>query len=165
MPNLRFARRKIESFMTDAITIAYDPEGSSDDTIDYGSGDTVQPSEDFQAIYDETSVGAPTDEHPNGRPLGHHGGIGGICFVDPAQAVRSVALQVAGGANLTAVPYEIWLPIDGPNLGPGAVGKINYTEEDPWMVDREFVVRHVTYGTLEPMRIVIAEERGARVPG
>ena len=159
MPALSGPRRKLESFMTDAIIFRWDREGSADDTIDYDTGEPVSPAADTATVYDHTSVGVVS-----GRSLAHSGGYGGKCFIDPQDAVRSVALQIAGGARVTATPYQIEVPIDAPEIGPGAVGECVYSKEDPGLVGKTFTVRTWTGGTLEAIRVLVCEERGTRLP-
>lgn len=152
-PNLTFARKKVEELMEDAIRFTWDVEGTADDEFDYGTGGVSVPVDDAEYVYDELTVGEA------GRPLGHTGGYGGKCLVASVEATRSVALQIAGGARITSVPYEIWLPIDAPSLGPGAVGEVTFSKRDPGLVGREFIVRSVRFGTMQLSRILISEER------
>ena len=151
-PDLAFARRQLETLMVDACRVAWDPEGSADDAFDYDTGTLVLPSGDAATAYDETSVGT------DGRSLAHPSGLGGVCLVSSIQATRSVALQLAGGARLGTVPYEVSLPLDASEVGPGAVVLVT-ASRDPGLVDRALVVRSVTYGTLQVARVLVCEER------
>lgn len=154
---LRSARRAIESkAMVSACRVEWDPEGSEDDETDLETGQVFRPLDDTQVIYDQHSLG------DGGRSLAHESGLGGICYIGPIQATRSVGLQISGGARMTNAPYEIWLPLDAPFPGNGAVVECTFSEypySDPGLVGRQWTVRDAQIGTLQPARVLVAEER------
>jgi hypothetical protein len=154
---IRPARRAIEKYaMTSACRIEYDAEGSGDDETDLETGQVFRPLDDSALIYDQNSLG------DGGRSLAHPSGLGGLCYIGPVQATRSVGLQIAGGARLTTAPYEIMIPLDGPDVEVGAVIECTHSDfptSDPALAGQQFTVRQVQTGSLQPARVLITEMR------
>jgi hypothetical protein len=156
---LAAGRRQIETMMIDAGRIVWDREGSTDDTIDYDTGQPVRPVDDDEIIYDEHSLGT------DGRPLGHRDaqgnltGWGGKMLIAPLNATRAPLVQIAGGVELTSVPYELWVPVDTQTAGAGGILELTYASQDPGLAGRQFRIRSAQFSTFGLARGYVAEER------
>lgn len=144
-PDLTVARQAVEALMDDTCEIVHDPQGVADDTLNTVTGELNPPAPDDTTIYDATTLGE------DGRELG------GRCKVTPM--TRDPRSTTEGGVAVRTGLYNGGLPWDAPIPPIGAVLTVKTSRRDPDLVDQEFVVKDVAFGTFLVSRKMMLEIR------
>jgi hypothetical protein len=117
MPNLERARKKIESFMTDACTISRDVQGVYDDTLDEYTGEITSPPDDTDVIYV------------------------GNALILPAGIGRNEGAQGQPVELLGKRTYRCYIPLSVTTITVHDVLLVRSCMRDPGLVGRSFIVR------------------------
>lgn len=133
-PKLDSAMRAVERLMVDACKITHDLLGPADDTLDPDTLEMHKPSPDAATLYE------------------------GACRVRVKDSGAGRGRE-EGGEYVRVRTGTVKLPLDSPDIPPGAVVEITESTHDEALVGRFFVVVDVVSTTLAIQRTLNVVQR------